>query len=105
MRIFGKKYVRWFVVLILTTVSCTERIDIKTDDAPPRLVIYGYISTDTTQHSIQITRSAGYFTTESPEGLSHAIVTISDSNGNIISLTENDTVPGLYQTSPDVYGE
>jgi hypothetical protein len=85
--------------------SCTERIDIKTDDAPPRLVIYGYITSDTTQHSIRITRSAGYFTTNSPEGVSHATVTISDNDGKVIPLAENDTVPGLYQTAPDIYGE
>ena len=99
------KYTFLLVFPIFFATFCTERIDIKTNDAPPRLVIYGYITTDTTQHSIRITRSAGYFTTESPEGVSHAIVTISDSDGNIISLTENDTVPGLYQTAPDVYGE
>jgi len=57
------------------------------------------------QHSIRITRSAGYFTTESPEGVSHATVTISVSDGTVIPFAENDTVPGLYQTAPDVFGE
>ena len=91
--------------LLMAAVACTERIDIKTDDAPPRLVIYGYITTDTIQHSIRITRSAGYFTTDSPEGVSHATVTISDSDGKIIPLAENDTLPGLYQTADNAYGE
>jgi len=104
MRFFLKKYAVWYLFLLAVAVSCTERIDIKTDDAPPRLVIYGYISTDTMQHSIRITRSAGYFTTDSPEGVSHAVVTISHSDG-VITFAENDTVPGLYQTAPDVYGE
>ena len=103
MRFFPEKYAVW-CLFSLMAASCTERIDIKTDDAPPRLVIYGYLSTDTVQHSIRITRSAGYFTTDSPEGVSHAMVTISHSDG-VIPLTENDTVPGLYQTEPDVYGE
>jgi len=94
----------WMAVLMFST-SCTERIDIKTDAAPPRLVIYGYITTDTMQHSIRITRSAGYFTTNRPEGVSYATVTISDDEGKVIPLAENDTVPGLYQTAPDVYGE
>ena len=92
-------------LLLIAAVSCTERIDIKTDDAPPRLVIYGYITTDTVQHSIRITRSAGYFTTESPEGVSHATVIISDNDGKKIQLTENDSIPGLYQTADNVYGE
>ena len=99
-----KNYLR-FVVLILFVASCTERIDIKTDAAPPQLVIYGFISSDTMQHSIRITRSAGYFTSDRPEGVSHAMVTISDNDGKIIPLAENDTIPGLYQTAADVYGE
>ncbi len=89
---------------VMMAASCTERLDISTEDAPPRLVIYGYITTDTMQHSIRITRSAGYFTTNAPEGVSHATVTIS-TEGQVIPLTENDTVPGLYQTAADVYGE
>ncbi len=93
------------IVLFVFAASCTERIEIRTDDSPPRLVIYGYISTDTMQHSIKITRSAGYFTTDSPEGVSNAVVTISVDDGTMIPLTENDTVPGLYQTADDVYGE
>jgi len=94
-----------YIILIMTVVSCTERIDIKTNDAPPRLVVYGYITTDTMKHSVRITRSAGYFTTDSPEGVSHATVTISDDDGKQIPLAECDTVPGLYQTAADVYGE
>jgi len=103
--IFLEKYVVRSLFLLIVTASCTERIDIKTDDAPPRLVIYGYITTDTMQHSIRITRSAGYFTTDRPEGVSHATVTVSVSDGTVIPFAENDTVAGLYQTAADVYGE
>ena len=94
-----------FYSLIILAASCTERIKIHVDDATPRIVIYGFITTDTKQHTIRITRSAGYFTTDSPEGVSNAVVTISDDDGKVISLVENDTVPGIYQTTADVYGE
>jgi len=87
----------------MVSASCTERIVIKTHDAAPRLVIYGYITTDTMQHSIRITRSAGYFTTDRPVGVRNATVTISD-NDVEIPLTENEEEPGLYQTADDVYG-
>ena len=103
--IFFEKYAVLPLFLLMAMASCTERIDIKTDDAPTRLVIYGYITTDTVQHSIRITRSAGYFTTDSPEGVSHATVTISVSDGTVIPLAENDSIAGLYQTAADVYGE
>ncbi len=90
---------------VVFAASCTERIDIESEDAPPRLVIYGYISTDTLQHSIRITRSAGFFTTDAPEGVSNAAVSITADDGRVIPLIENDTVAGLYQTAADVYGE
>jgi hypothetical protein len=91
--------------MIIFTVSCTELIEINVDDAPPSLVIYGYITTDAKQHSIRITRSAGYFSTNRPAGVSHAAVTISDDDGNIFHLDENDSEPGLYQTADNVRGE
>jgi hypothetical protein len=95
----------WCLLPVIAAAACTERISIETDDAPPRLVIYGYITTDTMQHSIRITRSAGYFTTDSPEGINNATVTVSDNDGKVIPLARNDTVAGLYQTAADVYGE
>ena len=93
------------IMILMVAVSCTQRIDIHVDDAPPRIVIYGYITTDTKQHTIHITRSAGYFTTDSPEGISKAEVTITDNDGKVIPLIENDTMQGMYQTATDVYGE
>ena len=100
-----KKYTVFGFIMLMLASSCTERINIRVDDSPSRLVIYGYITTDTKQHSIRITRSAGYFSTSSPEGVSNARVTISDNDGKVIPLSENDTIPGLYQTAADVRGE
>ncbi|MDR1671973.1 MAG: DUF4249 domain-containing protein [Bacteroidales bacterium] len=91
-----------FVMLLIA--ACTERMNIKTDGIPPRLVIYGYITSDTLRHSIRITRSASYSDTNPPEGVSHAAVTISTDNDTIL-LTESDTVPGLYLTSANTHGQ
>ena len=93
-------------IAVFILASCTERIDIKTGDAPPRLVIYGHISTDKKQHSVRITRSAGFFTTDRPEGVSGALVTITDCDGKIIPLTESEEEDeaGLYLTQPDECG-
>lgn len=83
--------------------SCTERINIDTDNAPERLVIYGVLTTDPGRHAIKITRSTGYFATSKPPGISHARVTISSSTETFI-LTENASEPGLYQTQPGTFG-
>jgi len=98
--------VNFLILIVIFVAACTERIDIHTDDAPPRLSIYGYITTDTMQHAIRITYSAGYFTTNPPVGVNNAIVTITDNDGKVIPLsyTPVDTIPGLYLTESDIFG-
>jgi hypothetical protein len=88
-----RKYILLFAIIFF---SCTSRIDIKTEDAEVRLVIYGTISDDTTRHSVRITRSAGYFSEQDPPAISNALVTISTEN-EIFTLLE-DTIPGIYFT-------
>ena len=104
-KLFSKE-IGYFILAMFFTlffvVLCTEEIVVKTDDAPPRVVIYGYITSDTMQHSIRITRSAGYFTTERPDGISNAEVTVTDDLGEVIIFSE--TEPGLYQTALNEYG-
>jgi len=95
----------FFLIIIAVASSCVELIDIDVDTAPSRLVIFGDISTETKQHSIRITRTAGYFSTDNPEGVSGAIVSISDEDGNIFHLSECEDEPGLYQTADNVRGE
>jgi len=99
-----KNYTGYILFALLLLFSCEERIDIKTEDSPPRVVIYGYITTDTTQQAIRITRSTGYFVTVKPEGISNATVSINSDDGEVFPLSESPDEPGLYLTSPDVYG-
>ncbi|MCC8154866.1 MAG: DUF4249 domain-containing protein [Tannerellaceae bacterium] len=91
------------VFITILFFACTERIDIYTNQSDPHLVIYGYITTDTTQHYVRITRSASYFATTAPEGISGANVKIQNKE-TIFTLTEDPENPGLYLTEPDVYG-
>jgi hypothetical protein len=83
--------------------ACNERININTEDSPPRLVIYGYITTDSTQHRIRITRSTGYFSTTKPEGISNAEVRITSPDEEFV-LSESPNEPGLYLTKADAAG-
>jgi hypothetical protein len=92
-------------LLSIAIFSCTERIDIKTNDAPSQLVIEGFITTDAKKHAVRITRSAGYFNADSPSAVSDAIVTISDDAVNIFHLYEVHDQQGLYQTADEVRGE
>jgi hypothetical protein len=100
----NSKYPTFLLCILLFCIfACTERIDINTEASPPRLAIYGYITTDTIQHGIRITRSTGYFDTVKPEGISKAIVSLSY-DGETIALNESPDEQGLYLTSSDVYG-
>ena len=90
-------------IFLLCLFSCEERVNINTEASLPRLVIYGYITTDTTQQAISITRSTGYFVTTKPEGISNATVSISYDD-EVFELKESPDEQGVYLTSSGVYG-
>ncbi len=88
---------------LYSITSCTEPIDIELDSSFDRLTVYGEISTDTTTHTIRLTRSADYFYNKPAEGLSGAFVKISDGISET-ALTENTQIPGNYDTPENFYG-
>ncbi|MDL2208978.1 DUF4249 domain-containing protein [Parabacteroides sp. OttesenSCG-928-O15] len=85
----------WILLLVGSLFACKETIDIKTDDAPERLIIYGTYSNEYKRHSIRLTRSTGYFVTTPPEGVSGAVVTLHSGDKSLI-LEELATEPGTY---------
>ena len=91
--------IKIFLTLLLVSLfySCTERVEIKTRTGESKLAIFGYITNENTQHYIKITRSDTYFSTDAPQGISNATVTIDDGD-TVFILTESPETPGLYQT-------
>ncbi|MDR1592600.1 MAG: DUF4249 domain-containing protein [Prevotellaceae bacterium] len=83
--------------------SCRERLNIDTSAAAERLVIFGRISADSACHSVQITRSIPYFSTDTPPAVSGAWVEISDETESYL-LREVDSLPGIYLTDSTVCG-
>lgn len=81
--------------------SCTERIEVELDDSQVRLAVYGEISDYRKSHSVRLTKTSGYFSNTPPEGISGALVTISDGTKEII-LEETDS--GMYVTNPNFAG-
>ncbi len=92
-----------FSALLAGISSCTEVIDIELENSYARLIVFGEISTDTTRHTIRLTRSADYFYNLPAEGVSGAIVRIYDGVSEI-QLVENELEPGSYLTDEDYYG-
>ncbi|MDR0370613.1 MAG: DUF4249 domain-containing protein [Prevotellaceae bacterium] len=91
-------------ILIASMVySCLAPIDVATKNGDAYVNIYGYLTTDTTQHHIRITYSDYFFSAEPPRGIGNALVSISDEDGNVMVLTESPDTAGLYLTDCDAY--
>jgi hypothetical protein len=96
------KYLTIFIVLLLA--SCVEPFDIKTDNSPPVIVIYGYLTDEPAFHAIKVSASSPYFDTSLNRGISGAIVKITSSENNAFNFKEADSIPGLYLTVNKVTG-
>ena len=97
-----KKIIK-MILVAFAVIGCTERIDIELDSTYQRLVVDGFITTDTTSHVIKLTKTTDYYYNQEPPTVSGAMVQISDNEGNTVTLTESD--PGIYKTPPDFYAE
>jgi hypothetical protein len=85
-------------------LSCTEVIDIELDSTYTRLVVEGTVTTDSLRHGVRLSATSDYFSNEKAPAISGAEVKI-EYDGNVVRLTENDTVPGFYQTPTAFRGE
>ena len=92
-----------FILSIIAT-GCTETIDnIQLDSTRPRLVVEGYISTDTTRQMVRLSKLGDALKKDPVQVISNALITISDGT-TTFGLTEDQTRKGTYFTSPDVFG-
>jgi hypothetical protein len=85
----------WLSVLLSS--SCSELIDLKTDDSEPVVVIYGTLSEQEVYQTIRVTLSSPYFEVQSNKPLSNAVVTIQTSNFESIDFEETEE-KGVYRT-------
>jgi hypothetical protein len=86
------------IAFILTFMACTESFDIKTDNSEPVIVIYGELTDELKNQTVMISRSSPYFDDEPNLGISGAKVTIQSSNAELFTLTEDDSIKGLYHS-------
>ncbi len=84
-------------VLLLGSVSCTERVDIELDSTYRRLIVEAEVTTDSVHHWVILTTSGDYFVNEPAIGVSGGMVELSFEN-QILALTEIDSLPGTYET-------
>lgn len=97
------KTIIFISALSLSLWNCTERIELELDSTYARLVVEGFISNDTTVHWVRLSETSDYFQNETAPPVSGAEVVLDD-GVQLHTLTESDTLPGWYLTSPDYYG-
>jgi len=90
-----------FLLISLGLGSCSEIIDMELDSTYRRLVVYGEITTDSVFHQVELSTSSDYFHNKPSPKVSGALVELVF-NERLITLEENDTLPGLYLT-PDAF--
>jgi hypothetical protein len=83
-----------FAMLFVT--ACTAPIDLKTNDSPPVIVIYGELTDEFKHQTIKITSSSPYFDDEPNAGVSEAEVLVRSSEGETFRFFENNNIRGLY---------
>lgn len=86
-------------LLAVGLCGCTEKIELDTDNAKPVIVIYGVLTDVPSFQEIEISSSTGYFNNQPNPKISDALVSITAEEGTEYTLSEVDTLPGLYRTS------
>ena len=100
----ARKYIPVILtVLALILPECTEQIEVKVDSSYTRLVVEGYVTTDTAAHWVKLTTTSDYFYNRPAPVVSGATVTIDDGD-QVRYLTETDSLPGTYFTESGFYG-
>lgn len=98
---------RPFLILIsaiIIATACTEPVDIELDSTYQRLVVEGYVNTDSLKHNVILSLTSDYFANEASPRISDALVELSFGN-ETMQLIENETVPGLYEAPYAFRGE
>jgi len=90
-----------WAILILTVLSCTERIEIDPGEGYTRLMVEGSFCTDKKIQTVLLSTTAGYFSNKPIPAVTKATVTISDGN---VTYKLSEISPGRYQTDTRISG-
>ena len=102
-------YKSYILTITLTAIllglsSCTESIELDTDDADPVIVIYSTLTDELTYQQVQLSSSTGYFDGNKNAKVSGATITITSDKGDLYNLEEVHNTPGTYKTTTQMAG-
>lgn len=93
-----------YISLIAATLSsCTEKMDIELEEGYDRLVVEGTITNEVKAHTVELSKTTGFFNPDRAERISGAIVTLDDGI-NTDTLREYPGQKGVYATADSYRG-
>ncbi|MDR2906646.1 MAG: DUF4249 domain-containing protein [Bacteroidales bacterium] len=113
LKVNGKRFFTFCLLpFTLYFSSCTEEIKLDLNDSDVRLVVDGGIGMDVGVHTVRLSKTMSYFSTDmTVPYVSGAVVTITEfdrmkeATGNVFELNENPGKPGHYETESTVFGK
>lgn len=93
------------LLLMIFISACTEKINLELDETYTRVVVDGYIKSDTQEYKVVLTKTSDYFSNAPSPKIVNALVTLTDGT-DIITLAETEPgVSGIYVTGKDFAGK
>lgn len=89
------------ILLIAILTACNKKMDFKLKDASIRLAVEGRLTNEKKIHTIKLTNTANYFSTDASTKAEGAKVELYDGNSTV-QLKE--VAPGIYQTDSTYQG-
>ena len=103
-----KIYSQILVALLIASVvftSCEEVINPDLQEADAELVVEAWLNNKPEDQVINLMMTQPYFESTTPPGVSGAVVTVQDSEGEVMNFVEDVDQKGNYRWSPSIPGE
>ena len=98
------RYLPSILLITLLASGCTEKVDVKLDNTYTRLVVDGFIGSDSTVYTVNLTKTADYFYNQPAPRVVNAEVTLTD-GFETYPLTETEPgSSGVYRTAAGFKG-
>lgn len=78
-------------------VSCTQKVDLELDEVEPKVVIEGYLVTETDSSFVKLSHTISYFNQGTPPPITDATVEITGAGNTILF---QHTANGVYKPAP-----
>ena len=102
------KRINILLLLILASCgfyACEEEVVLTLEDAPPVLVIDAWLNDKAEDQVIYLNETQPYFENQLPEGITGAVVEVTDDQGTVFSFTEASPGRYVWPYQGDVIGE